>query len=316
MKKQLKKLIPAIRASLILVILFSTAVIAQVDTANVLGTIKDGNGAVLAGVKVTLTNAATSQTQTTQTDEQGNYEFLAVKIGTYKLSAEQKGFTTAIADNVGVTVNARQRVDMSLKVGEVTENIMVTGAAQLLEADSSERGQIINTTQIVSLPLNGRSYANLALLTPGVRESGFNSIVGSPGREASFNVNGLRSTFNNFIIDGVDNNYFGTSNQGFSNQVVQPSPDAVAEFKVETNTYSAEFGRSGGAVINASFRSGTNQFHGTAWEFLRNTSLNAVGFFKPAGGVKPTLIRNQFGGTFGGPIKSDKTFFFLDYEGF
>src|SRR5258708_25754871 len=130
MKKQIKGLMRTIRGSLILVFLLSTAAMAQVDTANVLGTIKDTNGAVLAGVKVTLTNAATSQTQTTQTDEQGNYEFLAVKIGTYKLSAEQKGFTTSIAENIGITVNARQRVDMALKVGEVTENIIVTGAAQ------------------------------------------------------------------------------------------------------------------------------------------------------------------------------------------
>jgi hypothetical protein len=135
-------------------------------------------------------------------------------------------------------------------------------------------------------------------------------------RDASFNVNGLRSSLNNFIIDGVDNNSYGTSNQGFSNQVVQASPDAVQEFKVQTNNFSAEFGRAGGAVINASLRSGTNEFHGSAYNFLRNTSLNAVGFFKPVRGQKPTLIQNQFGGTIGGPIVRDRTFFFLDYEGF
>src|SRR5258708_21691276 len=139
MKKQIKGLMRTIRGSLILVFLLSTAAMAQVDTANVVGTIKDTNGAVLAGVKVTLTNTATRQTQTTQTDEQGNYEFLTVKIGVYKIAAEQKGFTSAIADNINVTVNARQRVDISLKVGEVTENIIVTGAEQLLEGDSSER---------------------------------------------------------------------------------------------------------------------------------------------------------------------------------
>ena len=170
--------------------------------------------------------------------------------------------------------------------------------------------------------MNGRAYADLALLSPGVRKSNLNN-AGSGGRDASFNVNGLRSSLNNFVLDGVDNNSYGTSNQGFSNQVVQASPDAVAEFKVQTDNYSAEFGRAGGAIINTSIRSGTNEFHGTVYNFIRNTSLNATGFFKPRSGVKPVLIQNQFGFTFGGPISipklyngKDRTFFFMDYEGF
>src|SRR4029434_9947902 len=195
------------------------------------------------------------------------------------------------------------------------ETVVITDAAQLLETESSERGQVVQKQQIVSLPLNGRSYANLVLLAPGVRESNQNAATGG-GREAAFNVNGLRNTFNNFLLDGVDNNAYGTSNQSFSSQVVQSSPDAVAEFKVQTNTYSAEFGRSGGAVINASFRSGTNQYHGNLWEYHRNSVLNATCFFKTASRVKPPLVRNQFGFTFGGPIIKDRTFFFLDYEGF
>ena len=146
--------------------------------------------------------------------------------------------------------------------------------------------------QIVNLPLNGRSYADLALLAPGVRKSG---IAQATSRDASFNVNGMRSSLNNFVIDGVDNNAYGTSNQGFSNQVVQLSPDAVQEFRIETTNYSAEFGRAGGGVINASIRSGTNSFHGSAWEYLRNTELNATGFFKPVNNEKPVLIQNQFG---------------------
>lgn len=155
-----------------------------------------------------------------------------------------------------------------------------------------------------------------------MRKSALNN-ASSGGRDASFNVNGLRSSLNNFVLDGVDNNSYGTSNQGFSNQVAQPSPDAVAEFKVQTNNYSAEFGRAGGAVINTSIRSGTNEFHGTAYDFVRNTALNATGFFKPRGGEKPVLIQNQFGGTFGGPVRipglydgRDRTFFFIDYEGY
>ncbi|MBA3297097.1 MAG: TonB-dependent receptor, partial [Acidobacteria bacterium] len=146
---------------------------------------------------------------------------------------------------------------------------------------------------------------------PGVRRSAI-----SDSRDASFNVNGLRSALNSFILDGVDNNSYGTSNQGFSNQVVQVSPDAVEQFKVQTNNFSAEYGRTGGAVINASMRSGTNSFRGVGWEFNRNTKLNAVGYFKPSSGVKPKFDRNQFGFVFGGPIVRNSTFFFTDYEGF
>lgn len=288
---------------------------AQFDAATVLGSVRDATGAVMPGVTVTLKNIDTGIAATAQTDGDGNYQFNNVKIGNYRITAEKAGFSIAVAERVNVTVNARQRVDLNLQPGAVTETVVITDAAQLLETDSSVRGQVVQKQQIVSLPLNGRSYANLVLLAPGVRESNQNAATGG-GREAAFNVNGLRNTFNNFMLDGVDNNAYGTSNQSFSSQVVQVSPDAVAEFKVQTNTYSAEFGRSGGAVINASYRSGTNEFHGALWEFHRNTVLNAVGFFKPASGVKPPLIRNQFGATLGGPIIKDRTFFFLDYEGF
>ncbi|HKE05406.1 MAG TPA: TonB-dependent receptor, partial [Blastocatellia bacterium] len=289
--------------------------LAQFDSATVLGTIRDSNGAALTGATITLKNIATGIAVTTQSDANGDFQFPNVRIGNYRVSAELQNFSTAVAENVSVTVNARQRVDLTMQPGAVTESVVITDAAQLLETDSSVRGQVVQREQIVNLPLNGRSYANLALLTPGVRESSQNGIT-TAGREASFNVNGLRNTVNNFLLDGVDNNAYGTSNQSFSSQVVQVSPDAIAEFKVQTNTYSAEFGRSGGAVINASYRSGANQFHGNLWEYNRNTALNAVGFFKPVGGVKPPLIRNQFGFTFGGPVIKDHTFFFLDYEGF
>jgi hypothetical protein len=296
-------------------LILPTNVSAQFDSATVLGTVKDPNGAVVAGVTVTLKNIETTITVSAQTDENGDFQFTNVKIGNYRVSAEKQGFSTAVAERVNLTVNARQRVDLTIQPGALSENVVVTAGVALLEADSSDRGQVVQREQIVNLPLNGRSYANLALLTPGVRESTQNGIT-TAGREAAFNVNGLRNTVNNFLLDGVDNNAYGTSNQSFSAQVVQVSPDAVQEFKVQTNTYSAEFGRSGGAVINASYRTGTNQFHGNLWEYHRNTVLNAVGFFKPAGGVKPPLIRNQFGFAFGGPIIKDSTFFFLDYEGF
>jgi hypothetical protein len=296
------------------VLILACAAFAQFDTATVLGTVRDSSGAVVPGASVTLRNVATGIAATAVTDDAGNYQFLTVRIGTYMVRAELQGFSAAVAENVSVTVNARQRVDLTMQVGSIAESVVVTGAARLVETDSSDRGQVINSQQIVNLPLNGRSYADLALLSPGVRRSML-AFSSSP-RDGSFNVHGLRSALNNFVLDGVDNNSYGTSNQGFSNQVVQVSPDAVAEFKVQTNNFSAEFGRAGGAVINASLRSGTNRFRGSVWEFARNTSLNAVGFFKPSTGVKPVLIRNQFGFAFGGPVLRDRTFWFVDYEGF
>jgi len=291
----------------------SACVFAQFETAVVLGTVRDASSSVVPDVKVTLLNIETGIQAGVTTDDSGGYLFNNVKIGRYKVSAEKTGFTTAFADNVKVDVNARQRVDLALAIGMVTESVQVMGGVAAVEADSSDRGQVINQRQIVELPLNGRNYADLALLTTGVRRSDY--AFANPPRDGAFNVNGQRSTFNNFLMDGVDNNAYGTSNQGFSSQVVQATPDALAEFKVVTSLPSAEYGRSSGAIINAAFKSGTNEFHGSAWEFLRNTNLNAVGFFKPATG-KPSLQRNQFGATIGGPIVRNRAFFFADYEGF
>jgi hypothetical protein len=230
---------------------------AQFDTATVLGTVKDATGAVVSGSKVTLSNLANGTQQTATTNPNGDFQFLNVRLGEYSLKAEAPGFKAATAESFTVTVNARQRVDLSLEVGQTTESVLVTGAAAALETDSSERSQVINSREIVNLPLNGRSYADLTLLVPGVRKSVLENQTTS-SRDASYNVNGQRSESNNFILDGVDNNAFGTSNQGFSNQVVQITPDAVVEYRVETNNYSAEYGRASGAVINATTRSGTN----------------------------------------------------------
>ncbi len=295
-------------------ILCCTSLFAQFDSSTVLGTIKDPSGNVIVSSKVTLSNLADGTQQTAGTDQQGNYQFLKVRIGEYSLKAEAQGFKAATADHFSVTVNAHQRVDLTLPIGQVSESVTVSGAAAVLETDSSDRGQVIATRQILDLPLNGRSYADLTLLAPGVRKSVLED--GSiTSRDASYNVNGQRSAFNNFVLDGVDNNAYGTSNQGFSNQIVQINPDAVAEYRVATDNYSAEYGRASGAVINATIRSGTNSFHGSAWEFVRNTQLNAIGFFQPTGGVKPVFQQNQFGAAGGGRIIKDKLFFFVDYEG-
>lgn len=285
----------------------------QFETGSVLGTVKDRSDAVIAAAAVTVTNIDTNISQSRQTDENGNYEFFNLRPGRYRVRVEKTGFTTAVADNVTLNVSARQRVDLQLAVGQVSETVEVTAAAPLVESDSSQRGQVVEAKKIVELPLNGRNYADLALLSTGVRRSSY--AFANPPREGAFNVNGQRSTFNNFLLDGVDNNAYGTSNQGFSSQVVNLPPDAIAEFRIVTNNMSAEYGRASGAMINAAMRSGGNAFHGSLWEFLRNDKLNAVGFFRPVGG-KPTLRRNQFGFVFGGPIVKDRAFFFTDYEGF
>src|SRR5256712_10667517 len=301
----------------IALLLSAASASAQFDTASVVGTVRDSSGAVVPDATVTLTNAQTGLSIVKTTNAAGLYdEFFTVKPGAYVITAEKSGFAIALVDNVQVQVGSRPRVDLTMTVGQVTEKVQVTAAAPLVETDSSQRGQVITGEQTRGLPLNGREYSALALLTTGVRQSALNrSTTGTP-REGAFNVNGLRSTFNNFLIDGIDNNAYGTSNQGFSNQVMQPPPDAVGEFKVVTNNQSAEYGRAAGATVNVSSRSGTNQLHGGAWEFFRDTALNATNFFKPADGQKPPLRRNQYGGVLGGPIVKNKAFFFGDYEGF
>ena len=290
--------------------------LAQFDSGSILGHVRDASAGAVADVKITARNIATGITASAQTDANGDFVFPTLKIGTYRVSAERQGFSTAVAENVMLTVNARQRVDLTMQVGQVAETVTVTEVTPLLESDSSSKGQVIQTKQLTELPVLGRTYSSFALLSPGVRESQSGS-QGSVAfrREGAYNVNGLRSVFNNFILDGVDNNFYGTTNQGFSNQAIQPSPDSVAEFRMMVNAYSAEFGRSGGAVMNVASRSGTNRFHGSAWNFLQNTKMNATGFFKPVDNRKPPTNRNQFGFTFGGPIKHDRTFFFADFEG-
>jgi hypothetical protein len=291
---------------------------AQFENSEVLGTVRDASGSPVGKAKVTLINEQTGiQTVTTSADN-GEYDFLNVKVGVYTLTVELNGFSKFTTPNIRVDVQARQRVDAQLQVGVVTNSVTVEAAAATIDTDSSEHSQVINMQQVAELPLNGRNYADLALLSTNTIKSPIAvsfSPSGTP-REGAFNVNGMRSTYNNFLLDGLDNNMYGTSNQGYSAQTVQPSPDAIAEFKVITSNYNAEYGRVGGAVINAVMKSGGNQFHGAGYEFLRNTVLNADGFqFTPLL-FKPTLKRNQFGADIGGPFIKNKLFFFADYEGY
>jgi len=302
-----------------LCLLIAAPLFAQFETAEVLGTVHDPSGAVIAHAAVALTNQATGVQSKVVTGENGDFDFFNVQVGRYTVTVEHAGFNKTTTNDVTVDVNARQRVDVTMQVGATTQEVEVTGAAPLIDTDSSQKGQVIDTAQIVELPLNGRNYATLALLSTNVHQSPMSVLFSATGtpREGAFNVNGMRSTYNNFLLDGLDNNAYSTSNQGYSSQLVQPSPDAVAEFRVITSNFSAEYGRVGGGVVNAALRSGGNQLHGTLYEFLRNTDLNAAGFtFSPAVFQKPTLQRNQFGFTVGGPIVKNKLFYFADYEGF
>ncbi len=302
-------------AVFVFLVILAAGAKAQFDTATVLGTVTDPSGAVVPRCQVALRDTATAVVLTADTDDRGEFRFVGVSVGPYELKVSAQGFQPAAA-TFDLTVGAHQRVDVQLKVAAAATSVTATAEATQLETESSERGQVVNEREIAELPLNGRQYSQLVELTAGVVPSPSELGTSYGQREGSFNINGLRSVFNNYLLDGLDNNMYGTSNQGFSNQVVQLSPDAVAEFQVVTNNTSAEYGRSGGATMNVVTRYGTNEWHGRVWEFLRNTNLDATGFFKPDFGGKPALHQNQFGGTLGGPLKKDKLFFFLDYEGF
>lgn len=286
------------------------------QTAQVTGLVTDPQGDSVAAATVTLTNAATSIARRVETNATGSYSIPALPPGTYQITIEKTGFRTERRENLKLDTAQNARLDLQLRIEQVDTSVNVEAGQDGVAAVNTPVISTVIAHQVTeNLPLNGRNYADLALLVPGVRKSSLNRGEGTFLRESSMNVNGLPSAFNNFVMDGVDNNSYGTSNRGFSNQVSQPSPDAVEEFSVQTSSMSAEYGRAVGATVAATLRSGTNQLHGSAYEYVRNTTLNAVGFFKPLQNRKPTLNRNQFGVTLGGPFWKDRTFFFADYEG-
>ncbi len=304
-----------IKAFVILILFLSGITVhAQFGSASVLGYVRDNSGAVIPEASVTLNNVATNLTQIAHTDKEGRYEFDSVPIGNYRILTQIAGFEGSRTETFNLSTDARQRVDVQVKPGAVSDVVEVTSAAELLETETSSRSQVVGEKEVENLPLNGRSYADLVLLAPGTRKSLLENQTAS-SREGAFNVNGQRSAFNEFLLDGLENSNYGTSNQGFEDENISPSPDAVSEFRVETDNYSAEYGRQPGAIVNVSTRSGSNNLHGRLWDYLRNTDLNAVGPIEPLTNTKPVLIRNQFGATIGGPIIKDRTFFFADYEG-
>jgi len=288
----------------------ATPLWAQKDAGAIVGLVRDPSGAVVAGAKVTVTEVDRGIELTFSTNNEGEYVASPLRIGRYSVTVEKQGFKKAVAGPVQVNIQDRVGVDLKLQPGMVTEVVTVTGQRPQLETETSELGQVVDSRRINALPLNGRNYAQLALLGTGVVPSEPGSRVET---SSGFSANGARSLQNNFLLDGIDNNANLGDVLNGSAYVVQPSVDAIAEFKVETNSYSAEFGRGNGAIMNAVIKSGTNQFHGDVFEFLRNEKFDASNRFDIFG--KVPYKQNQFGATFGGPIVKNKTFFFGDYEG-
>jgi hypothetical protein len=291
---------------------------AQTTTGSIVGTVTDTSGASVANATVTITNVDTGITNKTITTASGDYVVTPLPVGHYSVTVEAAGFKKSV--NGGITLNVQDRIGVNvvLEVGQITETVEVVGAAPSLQTDTSYLGQVVDSQKIVDLPLNGRFFTRLAVLTAGTAPT-------APGardeRTGGFSANGVRPYQNNYLLDGIDNNSLSEDLTNEASFVVGPSPDAIAEFKVQTNSMSAEFGRSGGAVMNVTIKSGTNQFHGSVFEFLRNSKLDAKNFFDRPTGPTPPFKQNQFGAAVGGPVEfpgyngKNKTFFFADYQG-
>jgi Carboxypeptidase regulatory-like domain/TonB-dependent Receptor Plug Domain/TonB dependent receptor len=285
--------------------------IAQVDTGTILGTVKDQTGAVIPDARVTITNQGTSEQITTTTRSDGTYIVTPLKIGSYRISVEHAGFSKA--ENAAFELNIQQQavVDFELRAGSTSQTVEVTAQAALLQTQNAVVGQVIGARTVENMPLNGRDWTMLATLTPGVTQPQQGARAGN-----QFAANGTRPAQNDYLLDGIDNNSNDVDFLSGEADVVKPPVDAIQEFNIQTNNFSAEFGRAGGAIVNATIKSGTNGFHGTVWEFFRNDALDANAYFSdPATQRKPELRQNQFGAVAGGRIFKDKTFWFADYEG-
>jgi hypothetical protein len=293
-----------------------SSAIAQSVSGTILGTVTDASGSVMGNAKVTVINEGTGFTRTVTADSNGEYTAPSVPTGHYTVTAEMTGFKGMVLSNVEVGVDQRVRIDLRLEVGAMTESVSVEATAPLLQTSSSELGTTVTNEQIEALPLNGRNFVNLTRTVPGVLRGIPGSNIDGAGSlawraSASFSANGQRARDNNFMLDGVDNN-----ETWLQTVVIFPSVDALDEFKMQTSTYSAEYGRSLGGVVNLQIKSGTNRLHGSGFEFHRDDAFDANNFFNNrAGREKPDFSQNQFGGTLGGPVFKDKTFFFADYQG-
>jgi hypothetical protein len=288
---------------------------AQLTNGDVIGTVTDTNGALIPGAKVTLTNTGTNIAVSTTTDGTGDYTFNLLNPGQYMVAIEAKGFKKLVIPGLALAAGDRLRENANMEPGNVEETVEVTAAAPLLQTDSSTVQSTVTEQSVQDLPLNGRNFINLVQAQPGVN-SGSSGAISSgqrpDDRAATSTVvaNGQSDVFNNELIDGLDNN---EREQGFIG--VSPSVDAIAEVQVETNNFSADVGRSAGAVVNIITKSGTDTFHGSAFEYFRNDIFNTRDWFAKTGATpKPEYRQNQFGGSIGGPIVKNKTFFFADIQ--
>ncbi len=287
---------------------------AQVTTGDIVGTATDSGGAIVANAKVTVENTATQQVRSIQSGSSGEYSFTLLQPGTYSVTVEAPGFKAFKVSNVQLLAGDRTRVDAHLAIGETTQTLEVNGTPSALQTDSSALNTSITDIAVQDLPLNGRNYISLVQTTPGANAGNPNSI--SSGQRPddrrqtnSVSANGQPEEYNNNLVDGMDNNEL---EQGFI--MIRPSIDSIQEVKVITNSFSAELGRTPGAVVDVITKSGTNKFHGSLYEFLGNDKLNANDYFAKRANPRAEYRLNQFGGSFGGPIIKDKTFFFGDVE--
>lgn len=292
------------------------AVSAFAQTAQITGRVIDSTGAVMPGTSITVKNVATGVDRKVTTNENGYYTVPLLLPGQYRVTVEQKGFKPIVRSGVVLEVDQRAELNFTMEVGGVAEQIEVTAATAQLNTVEASQGQVIENRRIVELPLNGRNYDDLALLSAGTVQP----LNGA--RMEGFSSGGMRDTQNNFILDGLDNNPVELAGAQRRSEMVQPSIDAIQEFKVQTNAYAAEYGRAMGSVVNVTTKSGTNDVHGSAFEFLRNEKLDAKNYFDPANKPKPPFKRNQYGFAVGGPVYIPKifdgrnrAFFFADYEG-
>lgn len=309
----MKRIIRILLLYLLIVLMAGFAAWPQTTTATILGVIKDVSGAVVPGVTITLKNIDTGFTRTALSNETGNYRAPNLPLGIYEVRIEMAGFKSFVETAIVLTVGREAVVDATLQIGEVSEKVEVTGESQIVNTTNATLEHLVDQTTIRSLPLNGRDYLQLATLQPGVliMRQQRTSISPQSGTGVNMSIGGGRPGQNNFRMDGISTADHGNTSPG-SSLGGNLGVEALREFSVMTNTYSAEFGRSAGGVINAVTRSGTNEFHGSAFFFHRNDNLDARNFFDP--GALPEFRRHQFGISFGGPIIKDKTFVFANYE--
>src|ERR1700735_2361107 len=286
----------------------------QVESGRIVGTVHDTSGAAIPGATVSVENTDTNIRHTVETNATGQFVVTQLQPGTYTAIVEHPGFQKVVEAPFQLTVSQVVTLDIGLTIGRVDQVVNVTASEPLLESGTSSVGQVITAGPISSLPLNGRDFIQLAYLTPGVNQgpSGIvqqGSIPENERANGAIQANGLNATNNNFLLDGFDNN-----EQQIGFELIQPSVDAIAEFKMQTSSFAADIGK-GGAVVNVALKSGTNQFHGDAFEFVRNSAFDAKNYFDSGSAPIPPFKQNQFGGHLGRPIRKNRTFCFVAYQG-